>query len=468
MLDTRGATHTGGRLVRPPYFSVVLTVIAFGVLFSILEFTVIKTAQAAALPSLVQITRQNAQHVTHLETLTDHTNRVWTVIFSPDGHRLASCGQDGRVLIRPVDSLQEVSIMGMFPNWIVGLALSPDGSQLAYGGADGFSGTFGDIGIWNVAADSLERTLTGHTAGVWSLDFQESTGRLVSGSLDGTVRVWDPQTGEQIHLLTGHRSMVLSVDFNPVQNLIASSSVDYTVRLWNSETGAAVRTLTGHTGNVGYVKFSPDGLRVASSADDGTVRLWNVEDGGLLWTRAGGQGWINCVNFNSDGTLMVTCGHDGSVALRDPSDGSVLKRLVGHQAQVLRGAFSPDGTLLATASWDQTVRLWGVKLDTDSDGIPDDTDNCPAVANPDQADANHDGIGDACCCLDLTGNVDGDSGDIVDISDLSVMVDYLFFNGAIDGCARESDIDGSASVDISDLSILVDFLFFGGSLPSCP
>lgn len=35
-------------------------------------------------------------------------------------------------------------------------------------------------------------------------------------------------------------------------------------------------------------------------------------------------------------------------------------------------------------------------IDTDNDGIPDDTDNCPNVPNPDQADSDNDGIGDAC------------------------------------------------------------------------
>ena len=35
-------------------------------------------------------------------------------------------------------------------------------------------------------------------------------------------------------------------------------------------------------------------------------------------------------------------------------------------------------------------------LDSDGDGVPDATDNCPKVANPGQADANNDGIGDAC------------------------------------------------------------------------
>ncbi|WP_242094585.1 MopE-related protein, partial [Aestuariivivens sediminicola] len=38
--------------------------------------------------------------------------------------------------------------------------------------------------------------------------------------------------------------------------------------------------------------------------------------------------------------------------------------------------------------------------DTDGDGVADCIDNCPSVANPDQADADIDGIGDACEGLD--------------------------------------------------------------------
>jgi hypothetical protein len=40
--------------------------------------------------------------------------------------------------------------------------------------------------------------------------------------------------------------------------------------------------------------------------------------------------------------------------------------------------------------------LGGACTDTDGDEVCDDTDNCPLVPNPDQADSDDDGIGDAC------------------------------------------------------------------------
>jgi hypothetical protein len=77
---------------------------------------------------------------------------------------------------------------------------------------------------------------------------------------------------------------------------------------------------------------------------------------------------------------------------------------------------------------------------------------------------------DEICCQGTTGNCDGDPMDLVDISDLSAMIDYLVFNvtDALSPCFRENDVDNSGSIDISDLAALVDFLNFSIPLPSCP
>ncbi|MFN3198709.1 MAG: fibrinogen-like YCDxxxxGGGW domain-containing protein [Bradymonadia bacterium] len=60
----------------------------------------------------------------------------------------------------------------------------------------------------------------------------------------------------------------------------------------------------------------------------------------------------------------------------------------------------------ATASF----RIWyrGIS-DTDADGINDELDNCPAVANADQADGDSDGVGDACDACPNDGTNDADS-----------------------------------------------------------
>jgi hypothetical protein len=54
------------------------------------------------------------------------------------------------------------------------------------------------------------------------------------------------------------------------------------------------------------------------------------------------------------------------------------------------------------ATWDEVIAIYqnyvnqGSMIDSDGDGIDDDYDNCPSVANADQTDSDGDGIGDAC------------------------------------------------------------------------
>ena len=95
----------------------------------------------------------------------------------------------------------------------------------------------------------------------------------------------------------------------------------------------------------------------------------------------------------------------------------------------------------------------------DSDGIDDWIDNCPATYNPNQADADADGLGDA-CEDDAVESPCGDANDdtSVDALDVSTLRDYLTDpNGSpLPGAGQSkcSVIGGYLDCDIADVTAL--------------
>jgi hypothetical protein len=77
------------------------------------------------------------------------------------------------------------------------------------------------------------------------------------------------------------------------------------------------------------------------------------------------------------------------------------------------------------------------------------------------------------CCHELsadgrTGNVDGDAGKGVDISDLSALIDYLYISFTPPPCLLSANTDGDPGdgIDISDLSALIDYLYISFTPPA--
>jgi WD40 repeat protein len=201
-------------------------------------------------------------------------------------------------------------------------------------------------------------TLNGHTDGVHSVCFSPDGKRLVSASVDKTVKVWDALTGQEVLNLKGHTEPVLSVCFSPNGKRLASASWDNTVKVWDAATGQEVLSLQGHTGWVTSVCFSRDGTRLASAAYDNTVKVWDAQTGQDVLTLSGHTGAVTSVCFSRDGKRLASASEDETVKLWDAASGQEVLSLKGHTSVVYSVCFSPNGKRLASASWDKTVKVW--------------------------------------------------------------------------------------------------------------
>jgi hypothetical protein len=101
--------------------------------------------------------------------------------------------------------------------------------------------------------------------------------------------------------------------------------------------------------------------------------------------------------------------------------------------------------------------------DIDEDGVFNSDDNCPDTYNPDQADVDSDGAGDACDACDnvnvyVMGNVTGDADDngpILDVMDVLYLID-LILDDNYPGCSGEvADYTGDGNINFMDAIFLI-------------
>ena len=199
-----------------------------------------------------------------------------------------------------------------------------------------------------------------------------SSGVIVSGASDCTLRAWDAGTGTCCWTQVGHKEEVITglCEVLPVPEegggLIVSGSTDKCLRVRRCDTGSSVGVvLRGHTGGVTSVCALGDG-RVVSGSADGTLRIWRAVEGTQLVQMPCSGGVISSVTCVCvlDGRI-VSGSRDGQLRMWDAGNGALLSACVAHKRKEVTSVCAGGGGRLVSGSndgallmWDTTVAPW--------------------------------------------------------------------------------------------------------------
>lgn len=293
---------------------------------------------------------------------------VTMIAISPDGKQLAVVDEQS---LRIFDSESLQLRNSLAQQGITSLAFSPDGSRLFFGCStaarvnDGIAQKEILMKVWDHASGSILAAIRGHRHEITCLAVSPDGQRVVTGSVDLSIRIADLVTGHsrELTLWPTHSS---ALAFSPDGRFIVTGGHDTMISIWNATNGSLERELPTKVTSVTALAVSPDGCRLAVAGNDSIIRLWDLAGSRII---AELKGHIR----QESGSLTKS----GS-SLRDFKDGKDLSEVNGLSDRMGSRVvdrihfvrFSSDGTRLLSGGSDQSLRLWSVCGDSNTLKIP--------------------------------------------------------------------------------------------------
>jgi WD40 repeat protein len=287
---------------------------------------------------------------------------IYDVAFSPNGSLLAWSGAEGMVVLWDLEQAKPLKY------WIIpsgqtvrAISFNPKGSLIAYGASGNI------VRLRNTSSGRIEKDITTSFGSIHQLAFSPNNKYLAISGDSRRVDLWDLDKWTYLGSLAGPSgSGPCSLAWSPLGNYLASGCGDKTVRIWNPATRLEERALAGHEGRIWSMAWSPDGRLLASAGEDEigardkTLLIWDLNKR-TFTALPGHQDQVLAIAFSPDGRLLGSASADRSLILWDTDDYLPIDKISDFGNWVTSLDFSAGGEpRLAVASFDQTIRLYKV------------------------------------------------------------------------------------------------------------
>jgi WD40 repeat protein len=297
---------------------------------------------------------------------------VRTIVFSPDGSKLATAGDDGAIRLWDASSFRLVATLRQDQDPIYSLSFWRDGSLLASASATG------TVRVWNLVNGRVNTFRAGLDSDGKSLrqfgvafapdrtpQFVDSVGD------DGRVWIWDLQQNglrkirqQNPYLRPSGDPTIRSISFAPnFSGQFVTAGFDGAIRFY---TGAAEPdAYPAYSGKALRVAYSPDGTRVVSAGVDKglkNLKIWDAKTHRVIRNLDGHIDYVISADWSADGTRVISGGggKDKAVRIWDAERGTQLLALLGHHDDVEAVAFHPRKDWVVSVSEDKTLKLWDI------------------------------------------------------------------------------------------------------------
>ena len=286
---------------------------------------------------------------------------VLSLAVFPDGKRIATGGDDGRIKFWTVPELAPDGVLEAHMAPVVALACRPDGAQFASGDAGGA------IRVWNAKERKVERTLDAGGTGRARLGYSADGAWLVAGGGGARLRRWDAATGSEakpqgsdVHAGPYRGDFALSPD----GKYIALARGDFggsEIEIRDLRTLAKASASGGSRGPIRALRVLPDGGNLFTAGADATVRVWNRDTGKPIQVFGPKRfSRFQSLDVALDGKWLVASDTNGSIWVLDAVTGKVRRTLehVGAGASFLQ--ISPDGRRVVSGGGHDsgTIKVW--------------------------------------------------------------------------------------------------------------